>query len=461
MNPIVTGALRKWLPISFLLAALAGCDVPQGSASRAEQFGGPAPAAPMRVTPIRPARKTLAPTIDQPGRIEAFEETPLYARVAGYVEKMYVDIGDQVAGPQCDASGKVCQPGQLLVELSVPELAEQVAQKEAGVGQAQSEIEQAQAAIKVAQAAETSASARLDEAEAAVEQTQADYDFAHSEFVRLKKLAERGAVTREIAEEKEKLFRAAESARKQTQARVASAKAAIAERQAEVEKSRTDLAAAHKKLEAAEADLALARALLGYTKIRAPYDGIVTARNVHTGHLVQPGIGSGGKPLLVVAQTRVMRVFVDIPEADAALVATGSEAEIRVPAGTPEAQKPRLGTVARSSWILESGSRTLRAEIDLPNADGQLRPGMYAHVTIKLPPHENALCLPKTATFREEKQAYCYTIGTDGIVAKTPLGLGIRSGDDVEILSGLSGDEQVIGVNLSAFREGQEVEVSR
>jgi len=176
---------------------------------------------------------------------------------------------------------------------------------------------------------------------------------------------------------------------------------------------------------------------------------------------VQPGIGSGGKPLLVVVQTRVMRVFVDVPEADAALVATGNEAEIRVPAGTSEAHKARQGTVTRSSWILESGSRTLRAEIDLPNEDGQLRPGMYAYATIKLPPHENALCLPKAATFSEEKQTYCYTIGTDGLVAKTPLELGIRAGNDVEILSGLSGEEQVIGVNLSAFREGQEVEVSR
>jgi RND family efflux transporter MFP subunit len=456
MNPI--RLIGKFFAISLLLGVAIGCGTTDGAAGRDGGEGDQPREAVLRVMPIKPVRKTLVRWTEQPGHIEAFEETPLYAKVAGYVEKMHVDIGDPIAGPRFDTNGKPYQEGQLLVELSVPELNEELVQKQAGIGQAQAEIEQAQAAVKVAQAAETSAKARLEEAEAVVDETQAQYDFAHSEFVRMKKLADRGATTRELAEEKEKLFRAADSARRQTQARIASAKAAIAEKEAQIEKATADVEAATKARESAEADLAHVKALLGYTKIRAPYDGVVTDRNVHTGHLVQPGIGSGGKPLLVVAQTRVMRVFVDVPELDSEMIADGSAAEVRIPSFPSEV---REGTVTRSSWKLKSDSRTLRVEVDLPNDDGKLRPGMYARAKIKVAERENALLLPKSAILTEERKNYCYTIGEAKKIVKTPIDVGIRAGDDVEILSGLSGDEQVIGVNLSAFREGQEVEVAK
>jgi RND family efflux transporter MFP subunit len=410
----------------------------------------------VRVTPIKPARKALVRWTEQPGHIEAFEETPLFAKVAGYVEKMHVDIGDSVTGPQIDEAGKVVREGQLLAELSVPELHEEYQQKEAAIGQAQAEIAQAAAAVKVAKSAESSSRAKVEETEAVVGQTQADYEFAESEFTRLKKLADRGAVTREVAEEKEKLFRAADSVRKQTQAKIASARATVAEKRALIEKADADLEAARKRLLAAEADLARVKALLTYTKIRAPYDGVVTARNVHTGHLVQPGVGSGGKPLLVVVQTRIMRIFVDVPELDAAALVTGSEALVQLPSAPSE---PRKGTVTRTAWNLDSSTRTLRTEIDLPNDDGTLRPGMYAHAKIKVAAREDALSLPKSAVITTDGKSFCYTIDADGAVVRSAIETGIRAADDIEIVSGLAGEEQVIGVNVAAFREGQQVEV--
>lgn len=442
---------------ALLLSFAQGCGENSVAVKQAEREPAAPQSALVRVTPIQPTRKNLVRWTEQPGRIESFEETPLYAKVAGYVDKMYVDIGDRVSGPQFDSNGKPFKDGDVLAELLVPELNEEVQQKQAGVGQARAEIDQAEAAVKVAQAAETSARAGLEEAEAAVEKTQADLEFAQSEFARLKKLADRGSVTREVAEEKEKLFRAADSARKQAQARVATARASIAEALAQIDKSRADLDAAQKRFESAEADLGRVRALLAYTKIRAPYDGVVTVRNVHTGHLVQPGTVAGSKPLLTVVQTRVMRIFVDVPEMDAPFIVDASEAEVRIPSVPSEVRK---GSVTRSSWMLESDSRTLRAEIDLPNEDGRLRPGMYAYAKIKVAERENALTLPKSAILEAEKKNYCYLIGADGKIARTPIETGIRAGDDVEIVSGLSGDEQVIGVNVTAFREGQEVEVA-
>ncbi len=412
----------------------------------------------VRVTPIKPVRKTLVRWTEQPGHIEAFEETPLFAKVSGYVEKMHVNIGDRVTGPLFDEQGMVVREGELLAELAVPELHQEYQQKEAAIGQAQADVVQATAAIKVARAAEVSSRAKVEETEAVLGQAQADYEFAESEFTRLKKLADRGAVTREVAEEKEKQFRAAESVRRQTQAKIASAKATVAEKRALIEKADADLEAMRKRVLVAEADLQRVKALLTYTKIRAPYDGIVTARNVHTGHLVQPGVGSGGKPLLVVVQMRVMRIFVDVPEGDAPALAVGSEAQVGIPSIPSETRK---GTVTRTAWNLDAATRTLRTEVDLPNDDGVLRPGMYAHAKIKLAEKENVLSLPKSAVMTAEGKSFCFTIDANGEVIRTPLETGIVAGDDIEILSGLTGEEQVIAGNAAAFREGQQVEVAQ
>ncbi len=454
-----------------LAALVAGCDSANtGAVSAAGKTTVVEPRAAaepwVKVTPIRPVRKTLVRWTEQPGQIEAFEETPLYAKLAGYVEKMHVDIGDLVKGPQVDEQGKVTLDGQLLAELSIPELDEELQQKEAAIGQAKAELLQASAAIKVAKASEASARAKVEESESVVEQTQADYEFAASEFARLKKLADRGSVTQEVAEEKQKLLRVADSARKQTQARIASARATVTEKRALIEKADADLEAAKQRLVAAEADLARVKALRTYTKIRAPYDGVVTARNVHTGHLVQPGTGSGGKPLLVVCQIRVMRIFLDVPETDASSIADGAVAEVQIPSNPAE---PRQGTVTRTAWILNSGSRTLRTEVDLDNADGKLRPGMYAHARLKVAERNDALALPKSAILTADGQSYCYTItsksdskgqgDSEGEIVRTPIETGIRAGDEIEIISGLSGDEQIIAVNAAAFREGQKVQV--
>ncbi len=451
-----------WLPGCVLAIAVAGCGsggITTNSATGGSTARGEAPAETatlVKVTPITAVRKTLVRWTEQPGQLEAFEETPLFAKLASFVEKMHVDIGDRVTGPQVDEAGKVVREGQLLVELSVPELDEELLQKVAAVGQAHAEEQQAAAAIKVAKAAETSARAKVEESEAVVDQSQADYDFAASEFARLKKLADKGAVTREVAEEKEKLLKTADSMRKQTQAKITSAKALVTERRAMVEKTEADLETAKQHVLVAEADVARVKAMTAYEKIRAPYDGVITTRNVHTGHLVLPGTEANAKPLLVIVQSRVMRIFVDVPEGDAALIAPGSDASVIIAAAAPE---PRTGTITRISWTLSANSRTLRAEIDVDNADGALRPGMYAKARLKVAERMGALALPKGAVLTADGATWCYTIDADGVVVRTPIETGIRAGDEIEIVSGLTGDEQIIGVNAAAFRDGQRVEV--
>lgn len=439
-----------------VLISLVLIDCQRGN-EQAAQGGGGAKAAPLvRVTPIRPVRKTLIRRTEQPGEIEAFEVTPLYSKVTGYVARIEADIGDAVSGPKLNSEGEVVAPGQLIAELTVPELQEEHAQKQAIVGQTQAEVEQAAAAVRVAEAAQVSAQAKVEEAQAAKERAQADYDQHHSKFVRMEALGKKGAVTTEVVEEEQYLLHAADAARNEVAAKIQSAKAAVVESKALLDKSQADYKAVRAKLRVAQAEERRVAALLGYTQIRAPFDGVVSVRNIHTGHLVHPGTGSGAKPLFIVLRTDKVRIFVDVPQDDAMRVQNGNDVTIRIPSMSAESYSAK---VTRSSWMLDVGARTLKTEIDMENPDGRLRPGVFVNADIKVAERPNALALPHTALWAADGKTYCFTIDTEGKVVRKPVVAGIRAGDEIEIVSGLSGDEQVIGANPSAFREGQQIEV--
>jgi HlyD family secretion protein len=441
---------------SYLLIFLflLGCG-PASDKNGAEN-GANGEAARIRVATIHPERKTLIRRTEQPGQIEAFEETPLVAKEAGYVRAVHVDIGDSVQGPTFDDKGNVVE-GQVLADLWIPEVEEGWKEKVALVTQAEAEVKQAAAAVKVAQANRTSFEALAAEATAALDRVQARYDRWNSEFTRMTSLAAAGSVSRKVAVEAEDEFRAADAARKEAQARIRSAEAQLGQSEAAIEKAEADEEAAAARLKVAEAERDLAAALRKYAVIRAPFSGTIAERNVHTGHFVQPATGNG-KPLLVVVQTETVRIFVDVPEEDAVLVEEGGEAKLRVPSmGNQEFP----GVVTRTSWVLNPANRTLRTEIDVENKDGKLRPGMYAYADLKVAERKDVFALPKSAIMTQGSQHSCWTIDPAGKIVRTPLTLGIRSGPDVEVVSGLSGEEEVIGVNPAAFREGQEVEITK
>jgi RND family efflux transporter MFP subunit len=205
----------------------------------------------------------------------------------------------------------------------------------------------------------------------------------------------------------------------------------------------------------AEADMERLEAIHKYTRITAPFDGAVTERHIDTGHFVQPGKSNGDQPLLVVARADVVRVLVDVPEADAGLVSAGCEANIRIPSSG--ATVP--GKVSRTAWKLDPVSRTLRTAIDLDNSEGKYRPGLYVIADLKLAERKDVLALPRTAIVMKDQQAACLTVNESNVIARTPIVLGIRAGDEVEVVSGLTGNEQVIPTNPAAYRDGQVVEV--
>ncbi len=444
---------------ALLCAVAIGCNRPVATAPASNPAASATASAlpPIKVTPITPVRKTLIRMVEQPGQVEAFEEAPLFAKVTGYVQKLWVDLGDAVTGPKYDESGKLVSTGQVLCELAIPELEEERDQKLALIEEANANVAQAQAIIEVAQAMLVSSQAKVAELEAQAEKDQANYDRWKSEAKRVAELAKSGSLGQKVSDETENQFRAADAERRQTTAKLRSATASIQESKARVDKAKADLQVAQSRSKVAVADVERTQTMVAYGQIHAPFDGRISARNIHVGHLVRANESGREPPMLIVVRIDKVRVVIDVPEADAILIHDGCDATVRVPS------MPGMsfsGKVSRSGWSLNPGTRTLRVEIDVNNSNGTLRQGMYVTGELKAAVRENVLSLPRSAILVNDKATYCHTIDTTGKVQLVPVQLGIQSGVDVEIQQGLNGDEQVIGANSAAFKPGQIVEVA-
>jgi HlyD family secretion protein len=422
--------------LGFLIFA-AGC---HSASSTAEQAGAATSSAAARVTVAQPARKTLRRESVQPGQIEAFEQTPLFAKLPSYVQKLYVDIGDRV------------ESEQLLADLFLPELKDELRQKEAALAQAGAEVELATAAVRAAEAAVATAQANIRLAEAGLTRADADVTRWKSQDARIRQLVAGGSLDRKLEDETRDSLKAAEAAQSETRAKVEAAKATLLQYQADLAKATAAKAAAGARQRNAEADLARVKALLQYTQIRAPYAGVVTERNVNRGDFVQPATAATAKPLMTLARRDLVRVFVDVPEMDSPSVEPGRAGYVHVQA-LPD--RVVQGKVARTSWAL-GANRTLRTELDLPNPAGVLRPGMYATAHIVLEERPHALVLPRAAVLGQGKAAFCWVV-EDGKTVRKPISVGLQVGNEVEVLSGLEGNEQVVQAQAAALQEGQPV----
>jgi HlyD family secretion protein len=396
------------------------------------------------VTAAKPERRSLALSTTQPGRIEAFERTPLFAKVAGYVEEVRADIGDAV------------QKDDVLVRIAVPELLDEVHEKEALVAQAEAEVKQAESAITASRAAAETAQARIAEVDAGLIRANADLDRWKSEHDRIKELAAKGSITRKLEEETLNALRAAEAAVQEAVARGRSARTGFHEAQAKIGTAEADKAAAEARHRVAGVVLERARTMLGYTEIRAPYAGTVTRRTVDTGHFVQPVSGPQSTPLLEVARTNTVRIFVDVPELEASQVDVGDPAEVRVQA----ADGPVIrAAVTRTSGALVESNHSLRVEIDVPNAEGRLRSGMYATVTIQLDERPEAIVIPVNAVVRDAAATFCHVV-RDGKIERRPVELGLRAGAFVEVRSGLDEHTPIVVKQPEFLRDGQDVRIA-
>jgi multidrug resistance efflux pump len=391
-------------------------------------------------------------TVIQPGTIQAFEVTPIYSRISGYVERYLYDIGARV------------KAGDVLIDMWIPDYVEQHGQTSAAVKRAEVQIRVADSALRAAEAKLETAIARIVSAEAGVKRAQASYTRWESEYKRLEDLVKQRVLDVQVRDETYRQFEEAAAAREQAVAAVSEANSSRDQAAADRDRARVDVDAARADLEVARARDRESRVQVEYGRIKAPYAGVITQRNVSPGDYLQPGGGTGAqaRPLFILEQVDPVRVFIGVPELASFFVHDGDTALIRfqaIPGATRE------GKVVRSGFSLNSTTRTLQTEIDVPNADGHLRPGWYVTVTLTID-RKQVWTLPSDAIRFEGQQNYYVFLEVDGKPARTQVLVGASDDTHTEVLKkfapgfntndwpSFDGTERVYAGNLDVLAAG-------
>jgi RND family efflux transporter MFP subunit len=454
---------RIWLTLLLLPGLACGCSNPN-----------PPPASPISLSPtvkvVHAQYRTVKRTVEQPGAISAYERTALYAKVSGFVRKWNVDIGDRV------------KKGATLVELTAPELVEQHRQMQAQVELDRVLVRQSQKQHVVAQGNVTAATEQVAEARAQVKANEASVVRWDRELKRLTTLVGQHVMDQQTIDETRKQLEYNQALAEASQVTVRTRDAQRLAAEAAVERTEADIGAADARVPVAIAEERRLAALVDYLTITAPYDGVVLARNVSLGDFVLPASGDPSQgvfslgvspnqatPLYVLNRIDPVLFVIGVPEADAAYVAAGSRARMRVPALANHEFPAR---VMRTSRALNPTSRTLMAQVELPNPQGKFLPGMYAYGSALIE-RPDVRALPVSAVTQIGNQTYCY-LALDGKAARTPVQTGVSDGTWVEVTEKLvrssgssegtwkafDGSEAVIAGDLSLLGDGAPVEAA-
>jgi RND family efflux transporter MFP subunit len=346
-----------------------------------------------RMDVVQVGRSARNSELELPGNIQAITEAPILARTDGYLLRRMVDIGDRV------------RSGQTLAEIDAPELDEQVHQATANLQQARAALEQAQASY---------------------EQGKSNKEFARITADRWARLTAKGVVSRQENDQ----YQA------QSQALAANLQA--------LEKA---IAAQRSTVAAAEASLARLDKLQGYRVVKAPFDGVITLRNVDVGALVN----AGNTLLFRIAQTDTLRTYVNVPQADTGSIRAGQMANLTV-SNLPGRQF--AGTVARTANALDPNSRTLLVEVHVPNPEGALLPGMYAQVDLNSTRANPPMLIPSEALIVRADGARVALVRPDHTVHFQKIQIGRDYGDRLEVSGGLKEGDMIIPNPGDVAREG-------
>lgn len=367
------------------------------------------------VTAAKVRRAAGDTEITLPGNLSPLTETSIYARASGYVRKRYVDIGDRV------------REGQLMAEIDAPELDQQVSQSRAAVAQAKQQLTQAQAALV---------------------QAQAQRDLAKLTSDRYNSLVTKGAVARQDADTQQSTFKSAD--------------ALVAAQEANVH-------ASEENVRQVQANLDRIISLQDFKSVKAPFAGIVTARNIDTGALISAtGAGQGASPMTAngvasasgnemfrVAQIGTIRILVSVPQTNAPGISIGMPTTLLV---NEYPGRVFSGKVTRTTNSIDPSSRTLLVEVQVPNVDGKLLPGMYTLARFRNHRDNPPLLVPGDSLLASNSGVQVAVLGEapDGSkkIHLQPLTIGRDFGAETEVISGLQGDEIVVVNPGDEVREG-------
>ena len=342
--------------------------------------------------------------IDLPGDLQAMVDSPVFARVDGYLHSRLVDYGDRV------------RAGQLLAEIDTPELDQQIRQAAATISQSQS---------------------TLNEVKADLDLAKANMNLARVTVERWRRLSKGGVVAKQEADQKEADFAV-------TGAQVAKAQAAIA--------------TAQETVHANEANLRRLQEQKSFARITAPFDGVITARNVDVGTLINSGNGGTARELFHIAQIRTLRIFVNVPQTNVASMHPGQLAELRVQELPGQVFTARLTRIANA---LDAASRTMLTVLEVDNPAGALMPGMYAQVRFSTGRSGSAVLVPGDVLILGREGPRVAVVGPDQRVHLRSIRIGQDLGSEIEVVSGLSPGEMVVANPSDSVREDVLVDVRK
>jgi RND family efflux transporter MFP subunit len=352
---------------------------------------------PPRVDVVHPRRVTVAQRLQTNATLEAFEQTDLFAKVSGYLSDVRVDIGDHV------------KAGQVLAVIDVPEMKQELAE----------------------------AKAQLESKHSLLESARRQLDHNKADM----------ALQNALAKDREQLGEGRGFISDRTLDQV-HANAEIAKADLGVAEANRDLAA--NQVDVAAATVEKIKALLAYTQIVAPFDGVVARRQVNRGDLVQAATVTRTTPsagsLFTLQRIDTIRVFCDVPENEVPQLHVGDPAIVR-PSGFDG--KPFTGQVTRFSLRLDPETRNMRTEIDLPNPKEELYPGTYAEVVLEMNRRPDALTVPAAAVGSDGDGNFVYTI-TDNRIKRLAVKTGLTDNGSIEVTAGLSEETPVVASTKGA-----------
>ncbi len=325
------------------------------------------------VAVVHPTPAISAGDIVLPGNVQAYLDTPIYARTNGYLRKWYVDIGGRV------------KAGQLLAEIETPEIDQE-----------------------------------LHQAQAAQLQAEANLDLAKTTADRWQNLLKSDGVSQQEVDQNVSAFRAREA-----------------------------------DLQAAKANVQRFKDLQSFQKVTAPFDGILTARNVDVGALIANG---NAVQLFRMAQTNVLRIYVQVPQTYSRSIQPGVQATLTIPE-FPHTEFP--GKVIRSAGAIDPASRTLLTEVQIPNPKGEILPGAYATVHFKVTLVEPPLAIPPNALLFRSQGPQVAVVTPQGKIHLQSVTMGRDLGTSLEVLDGVKPSDNVVINPPDSIAEGAEVTVTQ
>ena len=325
------------------------------------------------VAVVSPTMEKPDDDLTLPSSLQAFKESPIYARTSGYLVNWTKDIGSKV------------RQGELLARIDTPEVDQELLQ-----------------------------------ARATRQQVEAQMQFAKTSSDRWQSLRKSDAVSQQ---------------------------------EADTQSSGYDQARAN--LAAADANVRRLEQLESFKNVYAPFDGVITRRNVDPGALITAG--SGGRELFDLAQVDPIRVFLNVPQSYASQMKVGTHTSVDLQ--EMPGQK-FVGTIARTADSIDPATRTLLVEVDIPNKDGRLLPGAYAQVHIHAGVNVRKLTVPVNAMLFRQEGAQVGVVGNDSVVHLRPISIGRDYGTSLEVLEGIQESDRIIINPSDSLQDGQKVNIA-